>query len=508
MKIVYRGDSVDCLQLEWGKNPEKIAFSYKDVKLTYQELQNQINEQIEFLRSIGIEEKTHVALKISNPICYCVHFLALWIMEATIIPIDTQISGNGLDQLLLESDAEFFFSDSIEITLDEMQKQSVDRGNLRSIIVYQNGVKERVDLSVQRKIVYWENREGIQAEGGFILLFTSGTSGNGKAKGVLIKKENFLNNVKKVVEYTELTSEDSILLTLPLTYCFALSQLLAHIMVCGTCYFSQGARVSYHVLDEIEKYQVTNYATTPYFFETVEKTYIDKENYKFEHLRFIMSAGSYLSQEIIKHLKECFGNVVLFNNYGQTEASPRISYNKICTIEDDIASVGKPLKGVEIAIFDEDGKQIHDGSIGIIGYRSEDAMEGYYKRTIVDKTGFILSGDLGYLNEEGKLFIKGRKDSMIKVNGRKVYKNVIEDALYTLDCVKSIRIKKERHMQYGEYFAAYIVLNENCQKGEALKEIRTYCKKHFDKVSRPKKYIICERFELNSNQKVIIKEEQ
>ena len=497
---------MDSLQSKWKDNLERVAFSFNNLELTYGELIKEIEEKTKFLESIGIREKKHVALKISNPICYCIHFLALWTMKATIIPIDTQISGTGLDELLLESDAEFYLSDILDISFEEMQKENRERGCLQTIILYRNDDMEKIDLNVQREAEYWEDKEGLQAEWGFLLLFTSGTSGNGKAKGVFIKKENFLNNAKKVVEYTELTNKDSILLTLPLTYCFALSQLLAHLMVCGTCYLSQGARVSYRVLNEIANYRVTNYATTPYFFETIEKAYIEKANYNFDHLRFIMSAGSYLSQGVIQHIKDCFGNVVLFNNYGQTEASPRISYHKIDTLTDDIASVGKPLKGVEIGIFDEDRKQIQDGSIGIIGYRSEDAMEGYYKRCVVDKKEFILSGDLGYLNEEGKLFIKGRKDSMMKVNGRKVYKNIMEDELYTLFCIKSIRIKKERHVYYGEYFTAYIVLNDACQKDKALKVIREYCREHFDKFSRPKKYIICEKFELNSNQKVIIKE--
>lgn len=492
----------------WAGYSERVAFEFNKQVITYGELKERIDEKIAFLEKNGVYRKSHVAIKITNPIRYCINFLALWRMDVTIVPIDTQITGEGLLELLAQSDVDVFISDVFDCSNEDLKGLNKACKCFKNIVCYKNDKIQTFKISEGENVVPWETAQGIDSENGFLLLFTSGTSGSGKSKGVLIKKENFLNNAKKVVAYTELTENDSILLTLPLTYCFALSQLLSHLMVCGKCYFTQSTRVTQHLLSDIAGYGVTNYASTPYFFETIEKDYLQNAKLDFHNLRFIMSAGSYLAQGVITQIREYFPETILFNNYGQTEASPRISYNKISSVNDEIESVGKPLPGVEIRIFDETGKEIKDGSVGIIGYKSEDGMEGYYKQSLVNKQEFLLSGDLGYLNEEGKLVIKGRKDSMIKVNGRKVYKNVIEEELYQLPFIKNIRIKKERHRYFGEYFIAYIVFDENYDIKTSLSEIRKYCRKHFDKVSRPKKYVICEGFELNSNQKVVIREEK
>ena len=133
-------------------------------------------------------------------------------------------------------------------------------------------------------------------------------------------------------------------------------------------------------------------------------------------------------------------------------------------------------------------------------------MLGYYKNKIIPRDEFIHSGDLGFLDESGNLTIVGRKDSMIKINGRKVYKNKIEDELNSLPFVKMIKLKKEIHQRFGEYFAAYIVPFENYQKNDLINKLQSYCKVHFDKYISPKKFIIVENIKLNSNQKIILEE--
>jgi acyl-CoA synthetase (AMP-forming)/AMP-acid ligase II len=95
---------------------------------------------------------------------------------------------------------------------------------------------------------------------------------------------------------------------------------------------------------------------------------------------------------------------------------------------------------------------------------------------------------------------------MIKMNGRKVYKNKIEDALNKLTFVKMIKLKKAIHNKFGEYFVAYVVINEDYDKNTAVSELQDYCKRKFDKYVAPKKFIILENMKLNSNQKVVLEE--
>ena len=92
----------------WAGYSERVAFEFNKQVITYGELKERIDEKIAFLEKNGVYRKSHVAIKITNPIRYCINFLALWRMDVTIVPIDTQITGEGLLELLAQSDVDVF----------------------------------------------------------------------------------------------------------------------------------------------------------------------------------------------------------------------------------------------------------------------------------------------------------------------------------------------------------------------------------------------------------------
>lgn len=482
--------------LQTNKHYEAII--YKEHKFTYGDLLNRVKCIKEELLYEGIQEGTHVTLKISNTLKYLEYFLALWQINATIIPIDSQVTNSNLVKILHESDAEFLILDTNDIqTINYLLEQRVGRANKMQQIVLLEGIKADKEN--------WAKRNNLYMPFGYIILFTSGTSG--QPKGVVLRKDKFLNNVQKVISYTGLKNNDSIYLTLPLTYSFGLSQLFAHLLVGGKIILSDANKLTSNILQKIEEYKVTNYAATPYFFDMLSKS---KESHQVlgNNLKFFMNAGGYLSEQTIISILKQFPSVIFFNNYGQTEASPRLCVNKIIDIYSNYKSVGKPIDGVEIKIFDDFKNIIEGNSVGEIGYKSEDMMIGYYNREIIDRDEYIMSGDLGYLDNQNNLVIIGRKDSVIKINGRKIYKNVIEDHIRQLPMINNVQLKTETHNLYGQYFVAFIVLNSGFQSSEAIAEIKKYCKKTFNKYEIPRKIVICNDVELNSNQKVVFNDKE
>lgn len=473
----------------------KTAIKFEEKLITYDELLSNVKYLENKFFELGVGSHSHVAIKISNSLSYLYILLALWKINATIVPIDLQVSENNLQELLQQADVTFLITDQKNLcTKDFLEKNPT----LYGIVTYTNKTIDFINKSNFGNVKTWIQQQNLPSKDGYIILFTSGTSG--KSKGVLIKKDSFLNNLKKVIEYTGLTDKDSILLTLPLTYCFALSQLLSHLIVGGKVIIYDGIKNPIDIILKIQENKVTNFSATPYFYETIVKEN-ENINFKFTNLKFFMNAGGYISKQTIIKILTLFSGIMFFNNYGQTEASPRLTYNKISGVNCDISSVGKPLKGVTIKI-----EKYSEENIGEIIYNSVDMMLGYYKNKIIPRDEFIHSGDLGFLDESGNLTIVGRKDSMIKINGRKVYKNKIEDELNSLPFVKMIKLKKEIHQRFGEYFAAYIVPFENYQKNDLINKLQSYCKVHFDKYISPKKFIIVENIKLNSNQKIILEE--
>lgn len=466
--------------------------------ITYKELEEVIEEKADFFRRIGIREYDQVVLSINDQIMYIQIFLAFWRLNVTIIPIDFQANISNFKEIVKESDANYIISNKIERQRGgEVDKEKFP--NLKKILLIKAEEIQVININFNMNRNSWLNKENISGSEGFFMLFTSGTSG--KCKGVVIKKKAFLRNVKKVVEYTHLTSSDVLLINLPLSYSFALSQVCAHLLVGGKIILSTNNVYNSLIFYEIKAKNVTNYPATPYFYEGLVKEIEKGADLDLGKLKFFMSAGGYINPFVIEKIIKKFPEITFYNNYGQTEASPRISYNRFDSGSIEFKGAGKPLPGVEIAIFSDTGKVLEEGQIGEIGYKSEDLMLGYYKDKILDNEDYFLSGDLGCF-EKGNLIIVGRKDSLIKINGRKVYKNYIENSIFKLPYVNNVKIKKEKHDIYGEYFIAYVVPEKGENEKNIIDNIYEFCKLNFNSYERPKKIVICNEITLSSNKKV------
>lgn len=489
----------DVLQFWEGHDPNSIAIEHDKNKISYYDLNEKIDCNIEFFKQTGLKEMDHVILLINHQKSYIDIFLALWKLNVTMIPIDIQISNENFRNIIRDSDADYIISDHAKKLVD-FEKEPGSYPCLKKILVINEHDYQVLEINNKAKHESWLLRQSENVPTGFFMLFTSGTSG--KSKGVVLKKEAFLNNVQKVIKYTGLTESDVLLLNLPLSYSFAISQVCAHLIVGGTVVLSENNVYNSLILYEIKEKKITNFPATPYFYETLVKE-IDKnsETDDIGILKFFMSAGGYINPYVIEKIVTKFPSVIFYNNYGQTEASPRISYSKFTDHSAEFQGVGHPLPGVSVSIFDEDGKNLEDGQIGEIGYKSEDLMLGYYKNEILDSKQDFMSGDLGYF-DHGSLVIVGRKDSLMKINGRKVYKNYIENLIYQLPYVSNVKIKKEKHNIYGEYFIAYVIPKENEDENMVVNNIHEYCKKNLNSYERPKKIVICNEIHLSSNKKV------
>ncbi|MBU3093578.1 acyl--CoA ligase [Clostridium sp. CF011] len=485
-----------------GHDPNKIVFEQDGNETTYNDLAENIEKRIAIFEQIGIEKQNHVVISINDQQVYMEVFLALWSLNVTIIPIDFQISSSNFWKIIKESDANYIISNSIR-NYAALEGAESKYHNLKKIVLLRDNKIEVTDVNCDTNKTSWLTEQKFPEVAGFFMLFTSGTSG--ECKGIVLKKKSFLNNVRKVITYTQLQDSDILLMNLPLSYSFALSQVCAHLMMGGKIILSVNNVYNSLTLLEIKEKNVTNYPATPYFYETLVKEFqTKKEEIDIGNLRFFMSAGGYINPFVIEEIVKKFPSVIFYNNYGQTEASPRISYNRIDITNTDFKGAGRPLTGVEIKIFGEDRVEVEDNNIGEIWYKSEDLMLGYYRKNILNPEQYFMSGDLGYI-DNNNLVIVGRNDSILKINGRKVYKNYIENSIYELPYVSNVKLKKEKHNIYGEYFCAYVVPKDYEDNKTIIDKIYEFCKKNFNAYERPKKIVICKEISLSSNKKVTFK---
>jgi long-chain acyl-CoA synthetase len=461
-----------------------IAIINKGESYSYSDLNALIAEKSTRYKGLGLYPGCHVGLHLKDPFSLFISYVALWNQGATIILLDSQLNTSQVSSMLKNAEAHFIFSDHDSIQLNDF-----------SAIDSYAGVTFYGNVSLGRTLLqnkFHENK-------GFVILFTSGSEGTPKA--VTLKKSAILNNVAKVRGYLNLAEQDSTLVSLPLSYSYAMSQTLAHLMSGGKVIFEGQVYLVDNIIHMIAHHGISNYAATPYFYQSLHSS-LTAETLQvslLSHLKFFMNAGGYLNPDIIKYILHALGHIQFYNNYGQTEASPRLSYGKFSAESVNCKGVGMPLPGVQIKIESDPVS-----GTGEILYKSEDIMLGYYGAFDEElQHKWIRTGDTGtFIN--GQLYISGRKDSMVKINGRKVHINLIEDLIYGLGFIKHIKLSKEHHDSYGEYLVAHIIPKDrNIPEREFKKAVREFIRKRLSPCERPQKILITQDIQLSTNGKII-----
>jgi fatty-acyl-CoA synthase len=196
---------------------------------------------------------------------------------------------------------------------------------------------------------------------------------------------------------------------------------------------------------------------------------------------------------------ELFGDV-LYDLYGSTE----IGWATIATPEDMKSkpkTVGKPVDGIEVAVFSESGDRLGEGETGELFVKSSILFEGYTSGESKDeRDGYMSIGDLGYLDADGHLFIEGRADDMVVVGGENVYPIEIEELIESLDGVDEAAVLGVKDDEYGEVLAAFVV-------GSASQDqVQSACKKDLASYKVPKRVEILDELPRTSTGKVLKRE--
>ena len=321
-----------------------------------------------------------------------------------------------------------------------------------------------------------------------VALYQYSSGSTGRPKRIARTQQNLLCEVNNFAATVNIVSEDNILCVVPLYHAHGLGNcLLAATCNGATLVILEQAlknkipvevpfvfRCS-RILELIKQENITIFPAVPYIFNTLAETPL-YPNIQLDTLRLCFSAGNFLGKEIFAKFLKRF-NVPIRQLYGCTEAGS-IAINLHGDIEQTYHSVGKPLKNVEIRIVDEQKDDLPPEEIGEVVVKSDALTNGYYNMPDLNKQAFqggaFLTGDLGKLDEEGYLYITGRKKILIDTGGRKVDPIEIEDILIAHPKVKEAVVVGAKGIYAGERVKAVLVLqaSEICDEHE----IFTYCK--------------------------------
>lgn len=270
-----------------------------------------------------------------------------------------------------------------------------------------------------------------------IIMYTSGTTGS--PKGALIYEEGLIKNILAINEYFTINDRDRILIVRPLYHCAVITgEFLISLYKGLDIYFFDEKYNPFMVMNTIEKMGITVCCATPTLF--VHLASLCKRTMKNNLLKVAVMSGECLTQEIAKKVREVFSNTIIYNVYGLTEASPRVSYLPPNLFDIYPESVGIPLKDINIKICNDEGHELNNNDKGNIYVNTPSIMKGYYGNEQLSKEkikdGWLITGDVGYLNQEGYLFVLSRADDMIIKSGMNIYPREIENIVNNLPMIK------------------------------------------------------------------------
>ncbi len=317
--------------------------------------------------------------------------------------------------------------------------------------------------------------------------YTSGTTGF--PKGVMLTHTNLIGNAISLAECMNFSEKDKLCIPVPFFHCFGCVLGTLTCVVSGATMVPVVAFNAKKVLETIEKEKCTGIHGVPTMF-IAELEEMDKTKYDTSSLRTGIMAGAPCPIEVMKAVVNRMGAREICITYGQTEASPGITMTRTSDpIELRVSTVGKALPSVEVKIVDPaTGETVDAGVQGELCTRGYHVMKGYYNMpeataSAIDKEGWLHTGDLAIMDENGYCKITGRLKDMIIRGGENIYPREIEEFLYTNTKVKDVQVVGVPSAKYGEEVAAFIQLKVADSATE--EEIKDFCRNKISRIKVP-----------------------
>jgi long-chain acyl-CoA synthetase len=317
-----------------------------------------------------------------------------------------------------------------------------------------------------------------------VILYTSGTTGT--PKGAELTHANLRTNARLSGKLGSTSEDDVVLGALPLFHSFG-----------QTCGMNSGVTVGGQMsliprfdpgkaLEIIQRDKVTIFQGVPTMYVAM-LNHPDAESFDTSSLRLCLSGGASMPVEVMRGFEEKFGCKVL-EGYGLSETSPVASFNH-ADRERKPGSIGTPIEGVEMKVFDESDNEVAQGEVGEIVIRGHNVMKGYWQRPdATEETmrgGWFHSGDMAKVDEDGYFFIVDRKKDMIIRGGYNVYPREVEEVLYEHPAVAECAVVGVPDDKMGEEIGAAVCLKEGQSASED--ELRDHVKENVANYKYPRR---------------------
>jgi long-chain acyl-CoA synthetase len=476
--------------------PNETALIFAGERTTHAELRAAVRRAANGLLGLGVRPGDKVALMVPNRPEFTIAYFGILMIGATVVPLNTLFVGEEVGYHLRDSDAVLL------ITWEE-QEAAARAGmelaeNCRQLVVAHQRPEGRPPGAVSFAALLgaaspMADLASTMPDDTAVILYTSGTTG--RPKGAELTHFNLWSNAQWSNERSQSVVPGRMvsfgpgsigLVALPLFHSFGQSCL-------QNCLLFNGAAISYlprwnpeEALRRMDEDGVTHFAGVPtMYFALLHSP--DAGRYRLERLRYCLSGGAPMPVEVMAAFEETYRGRIL-EGYGLSETSPVATFHTP-EFPRRPGSVGKPIDGCEVQVWDDADRQLPVGQVGEVVIRGHNIMKGYYKRPEATaeamRGGWFHSGDLGRLDEEGYLYIVDRKKDMILRGGFNVYPRELEEVIYAHPAILEAAVLGVPDPEHGEEVVAVLALKEGCAL--TREEFTAYCKQRMAAYKYPRR---------------------
>ena len=515
-------------QVQIDPDHDFIVYPDRNLRFSYGEFDNRVNNLAKGLLAIGIEKGDHVGIWSRNVPDWLTFMFATAKIGAVLVTVNTYYKSHELEYVLKQSDMKalalidcFKDNDYLQTVNDlipELRQHA--RGNLNSekfpflkSIIYIGQEKHRGMYNTAELILLGSHmpdeelnqiKSSLNCHDVVNMQYTSGTTGF--PKGVMLSHHNILNNGLSIGDRQKFTHLDRLCLPVPLFHCFGIVLGVMAVLTHRSTLVMLELFDPLMVLAAVQKEKCTALYGVPTMF-IAEFTHPMFDMFDTSSLRTGIMAGSPCPTSAMNKVITDMHCSEITIVYGLTEASPGMTQTTTDDpVEKRVNTVGKHFPHVEVKIADpETGKTLADNQVGEICCRGYNIMKGYYKMPeetakAIDKDGWLHSGDLGMRDSEGYYKITGRTKDMIIRGGENIYPREIEEFLLTLDEIENAQVVGLPDEKYGEVVAAFVILKKDKTLSE--EDVKDFAREKISRYKIPKHIFFVDEYPLTASGKV------
>jgi len=472
------GSMLETSRERFGSN---IAMIYEGKEYTYVELDQAVNAMANHFLAAGLATGDKVALMLPNCPEFVIAYFAAVKIGAVAVTLNIMSTSHELLHLLDDCDAKCFITEEIIAGKFEAIRERLPLNP--ELITTKGPEKACLFWSIVENGNTSLTRSELEPDAPAVIIYTAGLTG--KPLGAVLTHKNLLSQSTLVRDLYHSTEKDRSLAVIPLFHSFgAAVNMLAALRIGAGIVLMDRFSVE-AILKSIAQDKVTYIAAVPRLFLGLALS-PDIGNYDIQSLDFCITGGAAMPPEYISLFEQKFP-VILREGYGLTEASPVCACHRRGEAHKP-GSIGVPIPGANIKIVDEGGSEVPRNTVGELIVKGDNVMKGYYKDEAataqVIRNGWLHTGDLARMDEDGFIFLTGRKKRMIITSGFNVYPREVEMVLEMHPAVRKAKVIGKQDLMRGEVVKALVIKNPDDTSDE--KTIMKHCRAYLASYKLPR----------------------